>query len=722
MTRLLFPGTRLRCLEPGGSQFPTPVSSISKDYWLPGDCDDDAEENGEDSWDRIEVPGNWQLHRRTHDVFSYENRQKKLLFAKGERFGKPQYTNVNFPWPVDVDPKGDRARVPLDDNPSGEYVRAFLLPDNWKVCRENSTDRIRLRFDGVDSAFHLWINGHLVGYSQGARNPSEFDITNYLLPRKGRGGNTRQENTVAVRVYQRCEGTYLEDQDQWWLSGICRDVTLSYWPDLHVKDIKIETELMNNYRDGQVRVRIEFSEPTPLVVMLKERGDDVWHGPTHGSGEEKERVLRTVRRDGDLGTVFIEIPVQDVQKWTTETPFLYNLSIQYGWKTDCLVHKIGFREVKIDDGLLKVNGQPIILKGVNRHEHHPKHGRAVPYEFMKRDLIMMKQYGINAIRTSHYPNDHRLHDLADQLGLYIIDETDLECHGFGELGGPYQQWSSDNPAWEAAYVDRIQQMVHRDKNHPSIIMWSLGNESFYGCNHRAMYRWVKDYDKTRPVHYEPDWGNDVSDVKSQMYWSVEQCIDWLEKDGKDSKKPLILCEFAHAMGNGPGGTKEYVEAWYKYRNFQGGFVWEWANHGLLNQLSAEKARIAGAPEGTPYYAYGGDFGDSPNDGHFVLDGLCFSDHTPTPGLLEYAHQIQPIQILEEKSDWFFLRVINRYSFLSLAHLRCVVRLSGEGYNTEEGIELECLFLFVTPGIGSRLRLALSCRTTSALSWGPEKRL
>lgn len=409
-----------------------------------------------------------------------------------------------------------------------------------------------------------------------------------------------------------------------------------------------------------------------------------------------------------LSTVYFEMVVENPRLWSAEDPKLYTLYISAGEdveKAPVMARYIGIRDVKIRDGLLKVNNSAVLLRGVNRHEHSPNTGRTVDFSYLWKDLMLMKKHGINAVRTSHYPNDPKMYELADALGLYVLDEADLECHGMGELGGPYQEKTSDNPAWEAAYLDRIQQLVHRDKNHPSVIMWSLGNESFYGRNHRAMYRWVKDYDKTRPIHYEPNWGGDVSDVESHMYWSVSECVSWLQhadrkkEKEKGTAKPLILCEFAHAMGNGPGGVKEYIEAMYKYPNFQGGFVWEWANHGLMTTKTI--TRPDGTSENIRYYGYGGDFGDEPNDGHFVLDGLCFSDHTPTPGLLTYGHAIQPVEILDdiEWGDQVNLHVINRYDHISLDHLRCLINFVGE-YGKEgngEWTEFECEIPHTEPG-------------------------
>jgi beta-galactosidase len=279
-------------------------------------------------------------------------------------------------------------------------------------------------------------------------------------------------------------------------------------------------------------------------------------------------------------SVHVQSEVKNPRKWTAETPYLYNLILSLG-EGQKIVQRVGFRTSEVKNGLLRVNGDPIIIRGVNRHEHHPTGGRAIPYEFMRKDLILMKTHNINAIRTSHQINDPRLYDLADELGLWILDEADLECHGMGELGGNPVAWTSDNPAWKDAYLDRAKQLVMRDKNHACVIIWSLGNESWYGSNHQAMYHWIKSYDTTRPIHYEPDQDAQTADLYSRMYPDIGY-ITWFATSQESWEKPLILCEFIHAMGNGPGNIKEYIDAFYKYPRLQGGFVWEWANHVSLS--------------------------------------------------------------------------------------------------------------------------------------------
>lgn len=356
-------------------------------------------------------------------------------------------------------------------------------------------------------------------------------------------------------------------------------------------------------------------------------------------------------------------------KWTAEHPNLYHLRITLtakGQTLQVIDQPVGFRTVELKEGLIQINGRPIHLRGVNRHDHHPQYGRAVPIEFIKQDLISMKQHNINAVRCSHYPNHPALVSFANEIGLYVMDEADLECHG---MGVDLEHLLSDDPAWKMAYLDRMQQVVHRDKNNPSVIMWSLGNESFFGQNHVAMYKWAKKYDPTRLVHYEGDHEYRASDVCSSMYNGIPDLVNLATRDGDHYDKPIVLQEYGHAMGNGPGALKEYQETFYEYRRLQGGFIWEWANHGLSKKLDDGSGRS--------FYAYGGDFGDEPNDGNFVMDGLCTSEHKPGPGLLELRRVYQPITIHREGN---IVLVKNRYDFLSLEHLSYsyeITRFSGE---------------------------------------------
>ncbi|KFZ15053.1 hypothetical protein V501_02909 [Pseudogymnoascus sp. VKM F-4519 (FW-2642)] len=580
-------------------------------------------------WAPIQVPGMWQLQGH----------------GKG-----PQYTNVIFPFPVDP------PNVPFDNNETGSYVRTFRVLEPFRDHQQ------RLRFEGVDSAFNVWVNGKHVGYSQGARNPSEFDISNVV--------DVNGENTLAVQVYQWCDGSYIEDQDQWWLSGIFRDVALVAFPKVHIQDFHVQTLLDDKYEDAILLVDVELSSSAKVSLNLRDKDN---------------AIIASASESSNGNSVEFRIPIKNPHKWTAETPYLYHLSLSVD---DCSIASyVGFRKLELRDGLFLVNGKRIVFRGVNRHEHHPLTGRTVPLEFLEKDLLLMKTHNINAIRTSHQPSDPRLYDLADKLGLWIMDEADVECHGFSHVDdaaldeeqkklsfeekkamtyGNAGRWTSDNPAWEESYVDRAKQLVMRDKNHASVIMWSLGNEAFYGCNFQKMYDWIKSYDQTRLVHYEGDTHAQTVDVYSRMYPQVSWIIDFATKEEK-WEKPLILCEFVHAMGNGPGAIKEYMDAFYKYPRLQGGFVWEWANHGLKTK----------AVTGEEFYGYGGDFGDTPNDGNFVMDGLLFSDHTPTPGLIEYKKAIEPVQVIG--GSYNEVEVINRYDFATLDHLQCKWSIVGDRY-------------------------------------------
>lgn len=549
----------------------------------------------------IQVPGMWQLQGH----------------GKG-----PHYTNYDYPWPVDP------PHVPYQDNECGRYVTRFTVKEAF------ADHQLRLRFEGVDSAFSVWVNGKKVGYSQGARNPSEFDITSYV------DVDCDCENVLAVEVYQHSDGRYLEDQDEWWLSGIFRDVYLHAFPKVHLLDYQITTDLDKNFEDATLKVRVDMCTASEVEVKLLD-----------ANGRRITKDSKTIHSLGNFS-----FHVKNPRKWTAETPYLYTVVLNVLDGDHCSVaQRIGFRAAGLIDGVFCVNGQPIKLRGTNRHENHPDFGRAVPYEFMRNDLLTMKRHNLNAIRTSHQINDPRLYDVADELGLWILDEADLECHGMGVIGGDASKFLSDNPDWKEAYVDRARQMVARDKNHACVIIWSLGNESFYGRNHQAMYDCIKEMDKTRLVHYEGDGNAQTADIYSWMYPEIKR-IDEFGKE-RDWKKPLVICEFLHAMGNSCGNAKEYVESFYRHPRLMGGFVWEWANHGLRTK----------SDRGEDYMGYGGDFGDFPNDSNFVMDGMMWSDHKRGPNLIEYAKAIEPVQTVSFKDG--VVGVINRYDFLSLEHLK-----------------------------------------------------
>ena len=636
----------------------------------------DATHWNDAQWDDIPVPCNWQ-------VLGY---------------GRPHYTNVQYPFPVDP------PRVPTE-NPTGSYRRKFFIPDNW------DDRQVFLRFEGVDSAFYVWVNGHQVGYSQGSRVPAEFDITSYI-----RDG----VNTLAVRVFQWSDGSYLEDQDMWWLSGIFRDVYLIATPPVHVFDFRVRTELDAEYHDAVLRVRT-------VLRNYDERAVDHYRIEIRLLDADLRPVLEhpissNVSVNGESRTTLdLETPVANPKKWSAERPYLYSLLItlkdDQGQVVEVETCKVGFRSAELKDGNLLVNGVPIMIKGVNRHDHHPDLGKAVSLDSMIQDILLMKRHNVNAVRTSHYPNDPRFYDLCDFYGMYVLDEADLECHGFNTIG----DWNrtSDDPEWEDAYVDRMVRMVERDKNHPSVIIWSLGNESGFGRNHEAMAKWVRQADPTRLLHYEGDRKQKVADIVGPMYTSVDGIIE-LGEDG-DAEKPVILCEYAHAMGNGPGGLKEYWEAFYKYKRLQGGFVWDWIDQGL-RQVTAD---------GKEWFAYGGDFGDEPNDKNFLINGLIFPDRKPSPGLVEYKKVLEPVEVEPVDLTQGKVKITNRYDFVSLGHLFVSWDLMADGEILQSGTiptpdiaagESETVTIpYVTPAViapGAEYWLNISFTLANNTNWSP----
>ncbi|NLV08988.1 DUF4981 domain-containing protein [Halomicrobium mukohataei] len=574
-------------------------------------------------WDRIEVPLNWQL----------------------DGHGHPHYTNVVYPFPVDP------PNVPTE-NPTGTYRRSVHVEEDW------DGRQIRLRFEGVDSAFHLWVNGERVGYSEGARLPAEFDVSDYVEP---------GENTVTARVYKWSNGSYLEDQDMWWLSGIFRDVSLYAVPETHVADIDVRTELDDDYVDA------EFS----AAVDIESAGDEDATGRLRAAlVDEAGDTVATFAEsyalaDGET-TLSLSTTVEDPDKWTAETPDRYTLLVTLlddGTPVETVRETVGFREVEIADGQFLVNGEAVTIRGVNRHDFDPDRGRAVTVDQMRADIELMKRHNVNAVRTAHYPNDTRFYDLCDEYGLYVMDETDIECHGMERIDAV--QHLSDDPAWEDTYVDRMVRMLERDKNHPSVVIWSLGNESAVGAHHETMYELTRERDPTRPVHYEQDHDQRVSDIVGPMYTPPEDIED-LAVDDPDH--PVILCEYAHAMGNGPGGFETYWDVFESHERLQGGFVWDWIDQGIRQTTE----------DGTEWFAYGGDFGDEPNTGNFNINGLVFPDRTPSPGLTEFKNVVEPVTFEPEALERGELVVENRYDFRGLDHLRARWRVEADGRVIQSG--------------------------------------
>jgi beta-galactosidase len=616
------------------SRFYRSLNGNWKFHWVrkPADRPVDFYKPGYDisNWDLIPVPSNWQMHG----------------------YGIPIYLNVPYPFPPNP------PYIPHDYNPVGSYRRRFTIPDEWK-------DRqIFLHFDGVKSVFYVWMNGQKVGYSQDSMTPAEFNITKYL-----KSG----ENTLAVEVYRWSDGSYLEDQDMWRLSGIYRNVYLFATPQVHIRDFFVRTDLDENYTDATLMIR-------PKITSFTDQSLEGWTIEAQLYDPETAPVLseplsRTVssiigekypQRD-NVKFALLEAKVGNPQKWSAEFPNLYTLVLTLknaeGETIEAESCRVGFRKVEIKDGQLFVNGRSIKLFGVNRHEHDPDHGRAIPVSRMIQDIKLLKQHNINAVRTSHYPDDPTWYDLCDQYGIYLIDEANLESHGL-------KGYLSNVAGWHNAFVERAIRMVERDKNHPSVIFWSLGNETGCGPNHAAMSAWIKEYDPTRPIHYEGAAGNPVDypyvDMISRMYARIPQIIR-LATDPVDDR-PMVLCEYAHAMGNSVGNLKEYWDAIRSHKRLIGGFIWDWADQGLRKK----------DPDGKEFWAYGGDFGDKPNDGNFCCNGLVQPDRKPNPSLYEVKKVYQrihvlPVDILDGK-----FRILNEYDFLNLdsTDIRCEVSADG----------------------------------------------
>ncbi|MEB7504868.1 glycoside hydrolase family 2 TIM barrel-domain containing protein [Arthrobacter koreensis] len=558
--------------------------------WSPSIAQSAADPVNELFPDTVAVPGHWML----------DAANGPLVLGEQNRFGSPWYTNVQYPFPLDP------PFVP-DANGTGDYLRKFDL-QGTALAEAGAMEAVLLRFEGVESTFKVWLNGVELGDASGSRLTHEFDATGYLQP---------TGNRLVVRVHQFSAASYLEDQDQWWLPGIIRPVTLVGQPRRGIRNLLAETGY--DAGTGTLTLRAEAApEAYPLTAEIVELG------------------LRVQLSSPEPHTVAVE----GADPWTAETPRLYELSVQSPGERARV--RVGFRTVEATGGRLLVNGVPVRLKGVNRHEFNPRTGRAVTEEFSRAELESMKRHNINAIRTSHYPPASHLLDLADELGFWVIDECDLETHGF--VFTEWQDNPADSPLWAGALMDRIQRTWTRDANHPSIIMFSLGNESGTGRNLAAMANWLRTADPGRPIHYEGDRTCEYTDVYSRMYPTVQECrsiaagnpIPGMEPAAaaRVASKPFLLCEYAHAMGNGPGGLAAYDELMETYPRFAGGFVWEWKDHGLAAYTS----------DGRDAVAYGGDFREPVHDGNFVLDGLAFADGTPSPGLVELAKVFEPFRV------------------------------------------------------------------------------
>jgi beta-galactosidase/beta-glucuronidase len=587
------------------------------------------------AWEPIIVPGNWTL----------------------QGYDKPIYTNVKMPIPLDP------PRVPQEDNPTGLYQTTLTVPDEW------DGRRIFINFEGVESAFYLWVNDRFIGYSQGSRLPAEFDLTDFVSP---------GENGLAAMVIRWSDGSYLEDQDHWWMAGIYRDVYLYSRPQVHIADYAVRTLLDTDYQDATLELHVDlqsFGKEAPdgysvTMQLYDTQGEAVLDAPV-------SKALRRSSRDPAYLT--LSEPIPNPLKWTAETPHLYTLVLTLNDPTgNILEHlscKIGFRKVEIKQSQLLANGHPVLLKGVNRHEHDDRRGKTVSEASMIADIRLMKQFNINAVRNSHYPTHPRWYELCDEYGLYVIDEANIEAHAL------YHSLCRD-PQWAYAFLERGQRMVQRARNHACIILWSLGNESGYGPNHDALGGWIRAADPTRPLHYEgavsrsngEDWdgGLRVTDIVCPMYPQVRE----IEEYGRNpiSERPLIMCEYAHAMGNGPGALYEYWQAIRAYDALQGGFIWDWVDQGLLQTDE----------NGNSYWAYGGDFGDTINDVNFCINGLIWPDRTPHPSLYEVKSVYQPVQVEDLDLAAGQLSITNEYAFTNLQTLAATWELTADGELLQSG--------------------------------------
>jgi beta-galactosidase len=582
-------------------------------------------------WTTIPVPSNWEL----------------------EGYGYPVYLDEEYHFPPDP------PHLPQDDNPVGSYRTAFTVPDSW------SDQEVFLHFGGAYSAMTVWVNGHRVGYSQGSRTPAEFHITPYL---------SGEQNVLAVQVVRWSDGSYLEGQDFWRISGIDRDVDLLARPRTHIRDFWADANLEDGYRDGVLDLEVSLRRLT-AAGTARVRVVASLLGPDGATVAPEVELEATPPADGSDQIVRGRMVVPNPLRWTAETPRLYRviLSLQdgAGRELEALTTRVGFRRVEVVGGQLLVNGEPITIWGVNRHEHDPVRGHVVDESSMLEDIRLMKQYNINAVRTAHYPNVPRWYELADEHGLYLVDEANVEAHGMnfhpdGSL--------ADYPEWLPAQMDRTRRMMERDKNHPSVIVWSLGNEAGDGANFQATSRWIHERDPSRPVLYEPAGERDHVDIVAPMYARAYQ-LEAYALGNPD--RPLIMCEYAHAMGNSVGNLRDYWDVIDRYDVLQGGFIWDWVDQGLWKQDDG----------GTPYLAYGGDFGpaEARHNGNFLMNGLVSADRKPHPHLWEVKKVYQPIRTRLVNASTGALEVENRHSFLDLSGFRAQWTVTDEGDTIAKGV-------------------------------------
>jgi beta-galactosidase len=618
-------------------------------------------------WHNIKVPGN----------------------VERQGYGTPHYMNIEYVFPA------DQPNIPHSYNPVSSYVKYVELPNNWQG------QQVSIHFGAVNSAMYLWVNGEKVGYSQGSKLPAEFNITDHLLA---------GENKIAVEVYRWSDGSYLEDQDGWSLSGIERDVYLYATPNNHIEDFSVSSTLVNNFQVGQLDINVDLAiEPNQDMALAVKLFDD------------KEEIYSTQKSyqlspktDKKSKTIGFSTRLENVAAWSAETPKLYQLELSLlnkaGEVTQVIRQNVGFRTLTMSKGLFLVNGKAVTIRGVNRVEHHAIGGRTLTKASMKKDIELMKKLNINAVRTAHFPNDPYWYDLADQYGLYVMDEANIESHKYMQIGNqPDQRQQIDDKAitektaekkksfnreesqkkhhlaykaeWQAAHLARVSRMVERDKNHPSIILWSLGNEAGLGTAFDKSAQWIKENDSSRPVTYG-GWGTrnghsivDYSEIYTPMYDSVEELKDYVSKN---PDRPLIMAEYAHAMGNSVGNLDKYWQVIYQHEQLQGGFIWDWVDQTFLETND----------KGDNFWGYGGDYNDGKNNKNFLANGLIQPDRTLNPHAYEVSKIYQPVEFISFEQSSFKashkVQLINRYDFVDLSHLDFSWRLEENGHTIAEG--------------------------------------
>jgi beta-galactosidase len=597
-------------------------------------------------WSELPVPSNWERHGHGYAIY------------------------VNVPYPFEI----DEPNVPTEKNPVGSYRRDFTVPDDWQ------NEDVFLYFGAVSSAFYVWINGEYVGYSEGSKTSSEFRVSDVVRP--GR-------NTIAVEVYRWSTGSYLEDQDFWSLSGIQRDVSLIARPKTRVRDFFVHSGLINDYRDGAFEIEIDVVNASDITVT-RDMSIELLGGDQLLHADSAELELSP-----GLTTHTFSATVSDVRQWSAETPYLYTLLISFGGET--IAQQVGFRTVEIVNGRFLINGKHVRLKGANLHEHHDEKGHVVDEETMLHDIRLMKAANFNAVRNSHYPHQERWYELTSEHGLYVVDEANIESHGYGY---DHDKTLGNKPHWMPHHVDRTRRMLERSKNYPSVVIWSLGNEAGDGVNLGATYHWIKSRDLSRPVQYETEGnieevGERHSDFHSSMYWR-----HWdLERYAQThNDRPFILIEYAHSMGNSTGNLSDYWDVINKHDILAGGFIWDWVDQGLLEYDD----------EGNPYWTYGGDYGppEVPSSGNFNFNGIVFPDRRIQPAYHEVKRVYQHVDFLATNLESGAITVRNNYDFIDLSDFELHWQLTADGREVQSGVVPE---LGIAPESEGRIRLDYELR-------------